>query len=138
MALSADRELALYASAELVELGLDDNVLIYKNAFVGKNTSTGYVRPLVAGDPFVGIAYSRADNTQSGHAAGKVRVRLHQNVDIVHTLTSVAVANVGADVYASADGTLTLTSTNNSRIGRVVAVEGTNLARIRCQPVFST
>ena len=138
MALSADREVKFYASQELVDLPVDDNVTIYKGAFVGINASTGYARPLTAGDDFTGVAYAQADNTISGHAAAGINARLHQNVDIVHTLAGVAATDIGSVVYASDDGTLTLTASGNSRVGRIVAIEGTNLVRVRCQPIAST
>lgn len=136
MALSADREVKFYATPELVELPVDDNVKIFKGALVGRNRSTGYARPLVAGDDFLGLAYGRADNTVAGHVAGGISVRLHQSIDIVHALSGVALGDMGKDVYASDDATLTLTPTGNSRIGRIVAVEGSSLARVRCAPIF--
>jgi hypothetical protein len=135
MALTANREVVSFASQALIDLPMDDNVIIYKGAFVGRDRSTGYARALVAGDEFLGLAYSQADNTVSGHTAGSVDVRLHQSIDIVHTLTSVATADIGKSVYASDDSTLTLTPTANSRVGRIVAVEGSNLARVRLQPI---
>ncbi|MEW6250259.1 MAG: hypothetical protein AB1716_06410 [Planctomycetota bacterium] len=135
MGLTADRNVQFYASQELIDLPVDDNVKIYKGAFVGRNRATGYARPLVAGDEFLGVAYRQADNTITGHAAGGINVRLHQAVDIVHALTGVVLADLGKDVYASADDTLTLTPTGNSRIGRIVAVEATDLARVRCGPL---
>ncbi len=135
MALTADRDLKFFTSQELIDLGVDDNVQIYKGALVGRNRSTGYARALVAGDEYLGVAYKAADNTITGHTAGGITVRLHQAVDIVHALTSVAVADIGKDVYASADDTLTLTPADNSRVGRIVAVDAANVARVRCQPV---
>jgi len=135
MALTADREVQFYAAQELIDIPVDDNVVVYKGAFVGRNRSTGYARGLVAGDEFLGIAYRQADNTISGHSAGGITARLHQSIDIVHTLTGVATGDIGKDVYASDDGTLTLSPTGNSRIGRIVAVEATNTARVRCQPL---
>ena len=135
MALSADREISIFASQELIDIPVDDNVTIYKGSLVGRNRSTGYARALVAKDEFLGIAYQQADNTASGHTAGGINVRLHQSVDIVHTLSGVTAGDVGKDVYASADDTVTLSPTGNSRIGRIVAVDATNTARIRCQPI---
>lgn len=137
MALTANQEVKHFTSQELIDLGVDDNVNIYKGAFVGLNAATGYARPLVAGDAYLGLAYAQADNTVAGHTAGGIDVRLHQNVDVVHTLSGVALTDIGAVVYASDDGTLTLTAAGNSRVGRVVAVEGTNLARVRLQPTAS-
>ncbi len=137
MALSADRNLDFFAVQELIDLPVDDNVVIYKGALVGRNRGTGYARALVAGDDFLGVAYRKADNTAAGHTAGGISVRLHQQIDIVHALSGVATGDIGKDVYASADDTLTLAPSGNSRVGRVVAVEGTGLARVRCRPVSS-
>jgi len=138
MALSSNREVKFYASQELIDVPVDDNVNIYKGAFVGINAATGYARPLNAADDFLGVAYKQADNTVAGHTAGGINVRLHQAIDVVHTLSGVANTDIGSVVYASDDGTLTLTSTGNSRVGRIVAIEGTNLVRVRCQPIAST
>lgn len=135
MPLTADRDVKFYASQELIDLPIDDNIKIYKGSFVGRNRSTGYARALVAGDEFLGIAYDQADNTISGHTAGGVSVRLHQSIDIVHALSSVAQGDIGKDVYASDDSTLTLTPTSNSRIGRIVSFEESNVARVRCEPI---
>ncbi len=134
MALTADREVEFFATQELIDVPVDDDVVIFKGALVGLNASTGYARPLVAADTFVGVAYRQADNTIAGHAAGGIAARLHQVVDIVHTLSGVTQSDVGSVVYASDDGTLTLTSSGNSAIGVLIGLEGTNLARVRCQP----
>lgn len=137
MALTANRELQFYAVQELIDLPVDDNVNIYKGALVGRNRTTGFVRPLIAGDEFLGVAYKQADNTIAGHAAGGISVRLHQAIDIVHTLSGVANADIGKDAYASADDALTLAPTGNSRVGRIVAADATNTARVRCKPLSS-
>jgi len=134
MALTANRNVDFYASQELIDLPVDDNVVIHKGAFVGHNRATGFAHALVAGDEFLGVAYQQADNTVADHTAGGINVRLHQSVDIVHALSGVTVTDIGKDVYANADDTLTLTPAGNSRIGRIVAVENTNTARVRCQP----
>src|SRR5947208_3611703 len=118
MALSADREVVSFASQALIDLPMDDNVVIYKGSFVGRNRSSGYARALVAGDDFLGLSYSKADNTASGHTAGGVDVRLHQAIDVVHTLTSVATGDIGKAVYASDDATLTLTAARRSTARR--------------------
>ncbi len=137
MALTANRDVPYYASAELVDIPMDDNVVIYKGGFVGRNRATGYARSLVTGDEFLGLAYKKADNTVTGHTAGGMNVRLHQSIDIVHALSSVAVADIGKDVYALDDSTLSLVGLSTSRIGRVVGVEATGMARVRIQPAFS-
>lgn len=137
MPLTANREVPFYASADLIDVPMDDNVLIFKGALVGRNRATGFARALTVGDEFLGLAYKKADNTQSGHVAGGVNVRLHQAIDIVHALPSVATGDIGKDAYALDDSTLTLVGLSASRIGRVVGVEGTGVARVRIQPAAS-
>lgn len=135
MALTQDRELEFFASAELIDLPVDDNVKIYKGAYVGRNRATGYARPLVLGDEFLGVAYRQADNTIDGHSAGGIDVRLFQSIDVVDVLAGVATADIGKDVYAIDESTLTISPQSTSRIGRIVAMSSTNYARVRCQPV---
>lgn len=136
MALTADADIKFYSSNELIDLPVEAGTVIYKGALVGLNGANGYARPLAAGDAFAGLAYRKADNG-SGNAGDKT-VRLFQGIDIVVTISGVSQTDVGSIVYASDDATLTLTATGNSRVGRIVAIEGTDLARVRLQPVAST
>lgn len=92
--------------------------IIYEGAAVGENAS-GYARPLVALDPFLGFAESKADN--SGGAAGAVNVRVRQRgkVQLAVAGATAITANDRPLVYASDDNTFTLTNTGNTCIGRV-------------------
>lgn len=91
--------------------------IIYEGAAVGDNAS-GYARPLVAGDPFLGFAESTVDN--SAGAAGDKRVRVRERGKAVLTVVgATGVGDVGEAVYAADDDTFTLTSTNNTAIGKV-------------------
>lgn len=92
---------------------------MYKGAVVGLSTG-GYAQPLTAGDPFVGVAYEEMDNT--GGADGDKSVRVYTLGDFGHTLSGAAVTNIGDAVYASADDTLTFTSTSNSYVGYAIDV----------------
>lgn len=136
MPLSDDRNVNFYASSELIDLPVDDNVVIYRGAFVGRNRATGYVRGLVAGDEFVGLAQRRADNTAAGHVAGGITVRVQQRADVVHALSGATQDDLGKEVYASDDATLTLAPGSASRMGRIVAIEASGLVRVRTAPVF--
>ena len=118
MALTANREVDHYVDQELRSLQLATGAHIYKGAFVG--LSSGYARPLAAGDRFVGIAYEEMDNT--GGAAGDKSVRLYTLGDFGHVLSGAAVSNIGSAVYASADNTLTFTASGNSYVGFAVDV----------------
>lgn len=97
--------------------------IIYEGAAVGDNGS-GYARPLVAADQFLGFAREQCDNA-SGNAGDKnVKLRVRGRVSL--TVSGVAITDVGKAVYASDDDTFTLAETGNSYIGRIVRYVGTN------------
>jgi len=107
---------------ELPEAYIDDQPviasdIIYEGAAVGDNGS-GYMRPLVAGDPFRGFALLKVDNSQG--SAGDRKVKLQKKGAVVLSISSLAITDVGKPVYASDDNTFTLTKGSNSAIGRVV------------------
>lgn len=119
MALTANREVDHYIDQELRSLQVAADTQVYKGALLGI-TSGGYVRPLTAGDLFVGIAYEETDNT--GGAGGDKSVRIYTLGDFGHALSGAALSNIGDQVYASADDTLTFTSTDNSYVGHAIDV----------------
>ena len=129
MALSTNREVDHYVDQELRSLQVATSQHIFKGALVGLS-SGGYAQPLTAGDLFVGIAYEEIDNTAGSD--GDKSVRLYTLGDFGHPLAGAALANIGDAVYASADDTLTFTSTGNSYAGRVmdVPVSGGILLRL--------
>lgn len=91
--------------------------IIYQGAAVGENGS-GYARPLVAADPFLGFAEAKADN--SAGAAGAIAVNVKKRGNIVLDISGIAItANDRPAVYASDDDTFTLTATGNTLIGYV-------------------
>lgn len=104
------------------ELGDENHVpaiasdIIYEGAAVGDD-GNGYGRPLEAGDPFRGFALRKCDN--SGGSAGDKRIRVRRYGDIQLAISSLAIDDVGKDVYASDDNTFTLTQSTNTRIGYV-------------------
>jgi hypothetical protein len=91
--------------------------IIYEGSAVGENGS-GYARPLVAADPFLGFAQRKADN--SAGAAGDISVRVRTRGKAQLPISGIAItANDLPAVYASDDDTFTLTATSNSLIGYV-------------------
>lgn len=90
--------------------------IIYQGAAVGDNGS-GYARPLVAGDPFLGFCETDADN--SAGAAGDINVHVRARGRVVLPISALAITDRGKDVYASDDNTFTLTQGSNTRIGVV-------------------
>lgn len=108
----------VYVEGQLYTLPVIANDIIYQGAAVGDNAS-GYARPLVAGDPFRGFAELQADNL--GGNAGDVGVTLRRAGRIELAIGSLAITDVGKDVFASDDDTFTLTQGSNTRIGYVAA-----------------
>lgn len=102
---------------ELNTVGVIAADIIYEGAAVGDNGS-GYARPLTAGDPFLGFAEEKADN--SAGAAGALNVTVKTKGRVQLAIGSLAITDVGKPVYASDDDTFTLTAGSNSAIGRVV------------------
>lgn len=117
--LAANKTRNYYFSGALIEeeypvIATD---IIYQGAAVGENGS-GYARPLVAADPFLGFASAKADN--SAGAAGDIRVTVKQRGFVQLPISAIAItANDRPPVYASDDDTFTLTSTSNTLIGYV-------------------
>jgi len=113
----AQDQLRSYEIGDRNDVGVVAADIIYGGAAVGDNGS-GYARPLVAGDAFLGFATDKADN--SAGAAGAISVNLRSSGRIQLAIGSLAITDVGKPVYASDDNTFTLTATSNSAIGRVV------------------
>jgi hypothetical protein len=91
--------------------------IIYEGSAVGENGS-GYARPLVAADPFLGFAQRQVDNSTGSAGEKNVVVRTRGKVQL--SITSIAItANDRPAVYASDDDTFTLTATSNTLIGYV-------------------
>lgn len=94
--------------------------IIYQGAYVGNNGS-GYARPLVAGDPFLGIAvHNRADNSAGSAGDVNVEVVVRGVLSKASITGASSVADVGRAVFASDDDVLTLTIGSNTKIGKIV------------------
>lgn len=90
----------------------------YQGTFAGLNASSGAVRPLVAGDRFLGLVPEQVDN--SSGSAGDKQLRLEGGIEIKRAVTGAsAVGDRGKAVYATDDNVLTLSSAGNSLVGVV-------------------
>jgi len=108
--------------------------IIYRGAAVGENGS-GYARPLVAADPFLGFAEAKADNAAG--AAGDKTVFVRQKGFVTLTIAALAItANDRPAVYASDDDTFTLTLTSNTLIGYVDRWISTGLAVVEFDSAY--
>lgn len=117
MATLAADAVRAYQLGDIEEYPVVASDIIYQGAAVGENGS-GYARPLVAGDRFLGFADAQADN--SAGAAGDLRVAVKTRGRVQLPIAALAItANDRPAVYASDDDTFTLTATSNSLIGYV-------------------
>ncbi len=126
MALSADTP-RVYELGDINSVPVKASTTIYEGAAVG--LTSGYARGLVAGDDFVGFAERQADNSAVA-TDGAINCRVKSKGIATLTITGVAVTDVGQPVYASDDGTFTLTQGSNSYIGNVYRYVGANTAQV--------
>ena len=113
-----------FHEGDFVDLPVIASDIIYQGAAVGDNAS-GYMRPLVSGDPFRGFADFGVDNASG--SAGDKTVRLRHKGLITCTISGVAITDVGRPVYATDDDTFVLAGAG-SYIGRVWAYVASNTA----------
>jgi hypothetical protein len=135
MALSAD-VMNPRQEGDFLDIPVADNVLIYEGALVMIDAN-GYATPLTGtGQKFAGVAYRQADNTIVGHTAGGIRVKVDaSNHRRKMAVTGAAQNMLGVPVFASADGTLTMTpATANQRVGVFVDYISTGIGVVLLTP----
>ncbi|PJF33826.1 MAG: cytoplasmic protein, partial [Phototrophicales bacterium] len=101
--------------------------IIFEGAAVSVITSgaTGYAQPLVAGDPFLGFSKRKSDNSAGSNGDRNVHV-IERGKVLLDVVGVTGVADIGKTVYAADDDTFTLTSTDNTAIGKITRyVSGT-------------
>jgi hypothetical protein len=111
---------------------------ISANPFAGSLLSMaadGYVRELVAGEPFAGICRTSIPTANAASADGASYIEAIGGQFVLEAVIS----GIGQDdaalrrkVYASDDATLTFTAKENTYIGEVIGVDGTK-AIILCR-----
>jgi predicted RecA/RadA family phage recombinase len=131
MALSADTTRD-YSVQGINQVPVKASAVIYKGSAVGM--TAGYARALVAGDTFAGFALEAVTGT-SADGGATVNVETFGLVQL--SVSTAAVTDIGADIYASDDGTFTKTAGSNTLIGKVhryvssgVVIVAFNTARI--------
>lgn len=124
MALSANSNL-VYELGERTTVPVKASSQIYAGSAVGWNS--GYARALTAADDFAGFALEKVLGTTDG--ALNCAVTTSGQVSL--TISSIAVTDIGKPVYASDDGTYTLTQGSNSKIGTVSRWVSTGTAIVR-------
>jgi len=118
-----------YVLGELNDIPIIADEIIYEGAAVGIVAGTGHARPLVSGDYFAGFAQTKCDN--SGGAAAAKNVRVIRKGRAYLAVTSVAITDIGAFVFASDDNTFVLTtSPAESVIGKVTRFISSGYAEV--------
>ena len=102
--------------------------IIYEGAAVGDNGS-GYARPLVAGDKFLGFAEDKVNNSTG--AAGDLYVRTFDVGMAQLSVSGAVITDVGQPVYASDDDTFTFVAVSNSYVGTVVQWLSSGVVMVR-------
>lgn len=92
--------------------------VIYEGAAVGEDDN-GYAQPLAQGQPFLGFAVRKADNSAGSAGDINVTVITRGRASLAVAGATAITANDRPAVYASDDNTFTLTATSNSLIGYV-------------------
>lgn len=115
--------------AEYQDVPVLDNVVIYRASAVG--LYAGYARQLVAGDPFLGFAEKKADNTITGHANGFIFCRVRRHGWVKLAVASAAATDLGKPVFASDGNTFVLTEGSNSFIGYIERFISSGIAIVR-------
>lgn len=133
MTITANRELNRYVDQELRSFGVAASEHIYKGALVGVDRSTGFVRNLVVGDSFAGVAYEEMDNSTGSD--GDLSVRLYTQGDFILTVNAATQAMVGQTVYATGNDATTVAPTPGSSLaGILMAVVGSSTGIVRILP----
>lgn len=126
--------------ARTFEIGVINTLPVYGSTTLYRGVAagevSGYIRALVAGDPFRGFvdAYLiNVANTKTGDtgASGAKVVNLISEGLLRITLTSIAITDVGKPVYMSDDETFTLTQGSNSLVGYVYRYVAANTCVIK-------
>ncbi len=106
----------VFTTTEYQDYGVVSSDVIYEGSIVG--LSSGYARPLQAGDTYLGVAVETADNSAGSAGDKDVRVSTTKpfKMDVAGVSDSTSITQ---PVYASDDDTLTLTEGTNSLVGYV-------------------
>jgi len=135
MALTEDKVLKLVVGDNAIPAGAD--AVVFKGSMVGicadSYPGIGYGEALEAGEVFGGHALEAVDNTDGANGDENIQVRAGR-YRLVVDLSGVAVTDVGSDVYASDDETLTLTEGANSFVGVITRYVSSGICEVEFRP----
>lgn len=99
---------------ELPAIGSD---ILYWGSAAGLVKGTGFVRPLVAGDRFVGFLDAKADNNAG--ASGDINANLRNRGRVLLSVSGAVITDVGLPIYATDDDTFVFSPVGASFVGFV-------------------
>jgi hypothetical protein len=114
-----------YELGDINELKVKGATKIEEGDAVGV-TSAGYARPLTIADKFAGFAESTVDNTAGSD--GDLSVRVRKKFCVQLSVTSAAITDFGAGVYASGPNTFVLTEESGPFIGTIIRFVSSGVA----------
>lgn len=135
MALSENAALKSKGAGDIVDFAVKAAANIFRGAIVGIEVASGFTRPATAGatpDIRAGIARGEADN--SGGADGDKDVDCYTEGEFLLTGAGLVQADVGVVVYASDDGTVTKTASNNVLLGRIARFVSSTQVWVKLNP----
>lgn len=115
MAMTADLPRA-YELGGINHLPAEKDHIFYQGAAIGDNGS-GYAQPLATGNDFLGFCLRHLDTNGDNDGDHRVELRWEGLVEL--DVTGALITSIGSPVYASDDGTFTMTAGSNSHIGVV-------------------
>ena len=118
--LTEDKIIKSKAQSVILENGLAAGVKLYRGAMV-KVTAPGYLAPIAdeVGAKMAGVNTFQSDNT--GGLAGDVYGRYWTQGIFLLTGSGLTQADIGSDVYALDDQTITTTAATHLKVGSIVA-----------------
>lgn len=135
MALSANAHVTtkLNTGEYFLDLVVKDGITVYQGALVAIETSTGHITLCATSltGEFAGIA------TEKVIGNGVLKCRVQVAGVFQFALASAAITDIGKPIYASADNTLTLTSTNNILVGAIVQYVTTDTVLVSMKPPYT-
>lgn len=98
---------------------------VYQGALTFLIAASGYLTSAIAAgaNRFGGVATESVDNSSGADGALQTETIVAGQVTLVNASHSLTLADVGKDLYASDNYTVTVTSTNNVLIGRLVDLD---------------
>jgi predicted RecA/RadA family phage recombinase len=117
-----------------------DNTHFYEGTLCFYVAASGHITNVISTTVnwFAGIVRREVDNTLTGHAAGGKAIEYYTEGCFLLPLPSATQVAVGDKVYAVDNYVLSLTSTNQPPVGKVVGYEDTAHVWVQIDPMAST